>query len=291
VYGSFAGFLVIIAVALQPAQPHAQAAEPPQLKIGLPENMFSGLPKIIVQRASQPFQEMFEKESGLKGEIVVSRNYAEIADQLRTGKLDVAVFHGFEYAWVKQHPELVPLVVTVPKTPIQACLVVNCNSKANGLRELKGECIAVPAGTKAHCHVYYERLKETLPADVCLLVKGNNRSIEDVLDAVSDGKCEAALVDGQALATYQKLKPGAGEQLKILAESQSFPSAIVVYRKDSLNADTAKKVTDGLIKCVNTPQGQVLTDMWKLKGFSQKTAQYDKDLEICLKAYPAPKNK
>ena len=114
VYGLLVCAFVPVAVALGPA-PRAAAADPPPLKIGLPENMFNGLPPAVVAPASKPFQTMFEKQTGLKGEVAVAKDYAEMTDQLRSGKLDVAVFNGFEYAWVRQHPDLVPLLTTTLK--------------------------------------------------------------------------------------------------------------------------------------------------------------------------------
>ncbi len=290
-YGSLLGFLLPVAVAVVSAAPVARAAEPQPLKIGLPESMFSGLPHAIVQRASRPFQTMFEKQSGLKGEIAVGRDYADLADQLRGGKIDVAVLHGFEYAWVKQHSDLVPLVVTVPGNKIQAVLVVNANSKIKAAADLKGDSVAIPVGTKAHCRLYLERLKLTLPEGACGVAALKGKSVEDALDAVSDDVCPAALVDAAALVTYQKLKPGAGAQLKVLAQSEAFPSGVVLYRKDAFDAATAKKIRDGLIKGVDTAEGQLLTSLWRLKGFEEATPQYQAELEKSLKAYPAPKQK
>ena len=90
-------------------------------------------------------------------------------------------------------------------------------------------------------------------------------------------------------AAYQKNKPGVGVQLKVLAESDLFPPAVIVYRKDAFDAKTAIKIRDGLIKGIETPQGQLLTSLWRLKGFAEFTPPYQAELEKCLKAYPAPK--
>jgi len=273
--------------------PQAVAADPPAgsqpLKIGMPENMFSGLPTGVVQAASKPFQAMFEKQAGIKGEIVVAKDYADIADQLRAGKMDVGVFHGIEYAWVRHHPDLIPLIVTVPGQKLQACLVVNVDSKIKGPEELKGACVAIPPSTKAHCQLYIERLKATLPDSCCGAAKLDGNSVEEALDAVSKNTCQAALVDSAALASYQKNKPGVAAQLKVLRESDVFPSAVIVYRKDAFDTKTATKVRDGLIKGNETPQGQLLTNLWRLKGFAEMTQEYKDSLDKCLKSYPAPK--
>ena len=284
----FAGVVLPVAVVLVPVS-RAGAADPQPLRIGMPESMFSGVPPAVVQTASMPFKAMFEKQTGLKGEVTVAKDYAQMADQLRAGKLDIAVFHGFEYAWVKQHDGLVPLLVTVPRDNLQACLVVNVTSKAKGAGELKGDCVAIPAGTKAHCRVYLDRIKAGVPAGYCCEAAIDGKSVEHALDAVCTGTCPAALVDSSALQSYQRNKPGVGAQLKVLSESDPFPSAVIVYRKDAFDAKTAEKVRDGLIKGIETPQGQFLTSLWKLKGFAPVTPAYRDELTKVLKAYPAPK--
>ncbi len=289
VYGLVVWAIVPIAVALAPAA-RADAADP-VLKIGLPETMFNGVPTGVVQTAATPFQTMFEKQSGFKCEIAVAKDHADLADQLRSGKLDVAVFHGFEYAWVKHHKELIPLLVTVPIHKNRACLVVTVESKAKGPDELKGACVAIPANTKAHCRLYLERMKETMPKECCGTAKLDGTSVEEALDAVASGKCEAALVDASSLTAYQKDKPGVGKQLKVLSESGVFPAGVIVYRKDAFDAKTASKISTGLIKSVDTAQGRLLTSLWRLKGFAEMSQADRDELDKCLRNYPAPKQK
>lgn len=280
----------VVPIVMALGGPRAAAAEP-TLKIGLPETMFNGMPAAVVQPASKPFQSLFEKQSGFTCEIAVAKDHADLADQLSKGKLDVAVFHGFEYAWVKDNPALVPLLVTVPRTKHRACLVVNVESKAANAASLKGECVAIPFNTKAHCRLYLERLKGGLPAGCCDAAKFDTKtlSVDEALDAVSTGKCEAALVDVSALTAYQADKPGAGKQLKVLSESDTFPAGVIVYRKDAFNLQTANKISTGLIKSVKTAQGQLLTSLWRLEGFAEMSPDVRTELDKCLKAYPAPK--
>lgn len=289
VYGLVALAVVPIALALASA-PRAEAADT-KLKIGLPETMFHGVPTGVAQTVAQPFQSIFEKQSGFKSEIAVAKDHNELADQIRSGKLDAAVFHGFEYAWVKQHADLVPLLVTVPNTKHRACLVVNVESKVKGAEELKGETVAIPPMTKAHCRLYLDRLKETLPENCCCCAKLDGNSVEEALDAVAAGKCPAVIVDVSALGAYQKDKPAVGKQLKILCESDPFPGGIIVYRKDAFDAKTAAQIRAGIIKSVEKPEGRLLTSLWRLKGFAEISPEYQAELDKCLKAFPAPKQK
>ncbi len=250
--------------------------------------MFNGLPAAVVGPAAKPFQRMFEKQTGMKADIVIAKNFADITGKLRTQALDVAVLHGFEYAWVCKDASLVPLLVTIPSHKLEACLVVNVNSKAEGPKDLKGNCVAVPAATKAHCRLYHDRLQEKVP-EGCCGAKLETGSVEESLDACATGKCEAVLADLSALASYQRNKPGVGAQLKVLDKSVSFPSAVIVYRKDAFDAVTAKRIRDGLIKGVSTPQGQLLTGLWRLKGFGDVNPAFQTQVATSLKAFPAPR--
>lgn len=282
-----AGAILPVLVALAPA-PRAGAARPESVKIGLPESLFNGLPPAVVGPAAKPFQGMFEKQTGLKGDIVIAKDFDDITGRLRDRTLDVAVLHGFEYAWVQQDTELVPLLVTVPTSKLEACLVVNVNSKVAGVKDLKGDCVAVPPATKAHCRLYHDRLRGALPEGCCGCAKMGNVSVEEAFDACATGKCDAVLADASALAGYQRNKPGVGSQLKVLDKSEAFPSAVIVYRKDAFDAETAKKVRAGLIRGVSTPQGQLLTGLWRLKGFAEIGSGYRAELDRSLKAFPPP---
>lgn len=282
--------VVPVVVALSSA-PRATAGDPgPALKIGLPETMFNGVSSAVAQTAAMPFQSVFEKQSGFKCEIATpAKDHADLAAQIRAGKIDVAIFHGFEYAWVKQHKDLVPLLVTVPISKHRACLVVNAGSKAKGPEDLAGACVAIPSNTKAHCRLYLERLKDELPKGCCDTAKLDGTTVEDALDAVVGGKCVAALVDASAISGYQLAKPGAGKQLKVLAESDVFPAGVIVYRKDAFDAKTATKIRDGIIKSTETTQGKLLTSIWRLKGFAELSAADTEEQNKCLQTYPAPK--
>jgi ABC-type phosphate/phosphonate transport system substrate-binding protein len=287
--------VAIPAPRLTAADPVPVAANPAaagaSLRIGMPKSMFSGLSDAIVQVGAVPFKQMFEKQTGLKGEVDVTKDFADTTARLRTKKLDLAVYHGFEYAWVRDNPELVPLLVTVPGSKIQACLVVNAKSEATGPESLKGACVVVPATTKAYCHLYHERLIAKLPEGCCGAAKPDDRSLGEVLEAVASNKCDAVLVDKAALDAYKRLVPGAGPQLKILAQSEPFPSAVIVYRKGVFDAKAEKNLREGLIQGMATPQGDLLKQLWKLDGFVEISPKYQKELDASLKAYPAPKEK
>jgi len=287
--------LVVVAVGqnAQPAPPPNPPPNPQEVRIGFPEALFKDVPKPLINAAVGPFQKMIQKQIHMSGSMKICQDYAELADDIKNGKVDIGVFHGFEFAWVKNNPAFVPLVITNPSCgKVQACLVVHANCKAKSPQQLKGACVGVPKGTKAHCTMYLKHLQENTDiadGDCCPMPwKAEGLTPHEVLDEVVCGKCEAALVDIAHFETYQRFSPGLGRQLKILAESDLLPPAVVVCRKGALSSTQVQNVRDGLLNCHKTASGRAFTMFWQLDGFREVTPGYLQLLERCLKEYPAP---
>ena len=279
--------LVVVAVGVP--VPASAEEEPAALKLGVLEGMFRDVPPPVVQAVATPFRDLFKKHTGLGGDVEVVDDYATLAAKLNDKKLHFGVFHGFEWAWVRdRYPELRALVVTVPPRKPQACIVVNVESAATTPAQLKGACVAIPAGTKLHSELYHTRLLDTLPAGTCRPVKKGDWGSEQALDAVGSGEVTATLVDTTALAAYQNNKPGAATLVKILCQSDPFPTAVIVYRRGGINEGTVEKIRTGLLKAKDNPQGRAFLFLWKLKGFEDVPAEYEAELAQTLKGYPAP---
>lgn len=280
-----------LAAVLVPEAPARTAPDKVEsIRLGLLTGMFRDVSPDLIQAASSPFRDLFKRETGLNAEVELVDDCQVLAAKLNDKKVQFGVFHGFEYAWVKeQYPELQPLVVSVPNGgKVQAMLVVHTTCKAQKPEDLKGACVMVPVGTKAHCHLYMDRLQSTLPANTCCPLGPREFGTEEALDAVVNNKCQAALVDIGALTAYQNNKPGAALQLRILHQSEMFPPAVVVYRKDGIDTKVLDKVRTGLVEVKKNPQGRVFLMLWRLQGFSTPPENYDAELQRIQKAYPAP---
>ena len=112
---------------------------------------------------------------------------------------------------------------------------------------------------------------------------------EEILNAVATGEQKAALVDRCALDGYKTLQPGAFKSLKILAQSEEFPAAVVCFVKGTLSDDQASRIRTGLTGATKTPSGKMLMTLWNLKGFTEPSKDYQASLDAILKAYPLPK--
>lgn len=266
------------------------AARPAKtIRLGVLNGMFRDVPPPLVHAAATPFRELLKRQTGLEGELDVLEKHDDLAARLQENKIQVGVFHGFEWAWVKdRHPDLVPLAVSVPARRFQAALVVRADSKAQSPADLKGN-VAVPLGTRAHCYLFLERLAETLPAGTCVATHMPKNGPDEVLDLVIDGKEQAAVLDFANLAAFQNDRPGRGAQLRVLAQSDVFPYTTVVYRKDSISPEMAGKIKSGLLNTKYEASGKAFLFLWKLKGFEEVPAGHDAELRAVAVKYPAPR--
>lgn len=260
------------------------------IRLGLMSTMFRDVPPALVQAAQGPFRDLFKKQVGLTGEVEVIDDYEALAKKLNDQKLDLGVFHGFEWAWVhERYPNLQPLVVTVPYKPLQACIVVHTKHKADEPAGLNGPCVAVPLGLKAHSHLFYERLQQNLPAGCCRPIGKGKLGPVEALDNVCSETTTAALVDRSTFLAFQSNEPGKARQLKVICESDPFPPTVVVCRKDGLTPDTIERIRKGLVQAENKPQGKAFLFLWGLKGFDNVPADYNAQLQKVLKLYPPPR--
>ncbi|OWK41936.1 hypothetical protein FRUB_04014 [Fimbriiglobus ruber] len=265
-------------------------AEAVSLQIGMVQGIFRDVQPGMVRALARPLQDMIQKQTGFNGGVEIAADPFILADRLDSKRYQFGVFHGFEFAWVKQkHPDFVPLAVTVPPgRKLQACVVVHVDSKMTCLADLKDECVVLPRGTKAHCYAYLDRERAGLPAGTAKPRAKPPANAEEALDAVVAGDAPAAVVDAAALAGYQSLQPGAFKQLRVLSKSESFPPTVVAYKKGAVDDETVEKVRQLLTTAHQTPTGKPLMMLWNLKGFEDVPADYDVQLEKIGKAYPSP---
>ncbi len=273
----------------------ARAEDKPavNLKMGMLQGMFKDIQPAMVQALSKPFRELVFKQTGFTGDVDLCPDAMTLIEKLKEKKLQIGVFHGHEFAWAqKKCPDLLPIVVTIPPGgKAQSMIVVNQDCKATTVADLADEPITLPRGTKAYSFVFMDKCRLGLGKTIAKPVTKVGMTTEDLLNAVVLGEVAAALVDASTLDGYQTLQPGAFKQLKILAKSEVFPSAVVAYRKGSISEDDAAKLRKGLATANQNPSGKLLMTLWNLKGLEEPPADYQQKLDAILKAYPAPEAK
>lgn len=282
---------VLVLVSSPPAAP---AADPTgELKIGMLSGMFRDQQPVVIQALAKPFRDLMTKHTGYTGDVEVVDDPHTLTDRLKENKVQLGVYHGFEFAWAqKKCDDLVPLIVTCPPGGcVQGLVVVPADCPAKSLSDLKDSDVFIPRGAKAHTLVFLDKLRDGLGDDDAKPAAKTDQTPEDVLNLVATGKAKAALVDGCAWEGYKVLHPGGSKALKVLAKSEEFPPAVVCYRKGTLTDAQVKQLREGLTASSKTPTGKMLMTLWNLKGFEAPPKGYQTALDDILKAYPTPKAK
>jgi ABC-type phosphate/phosphonate transport system substrate-binding protein len=279
---------VLLVIGLTPAR-----AADPELKIGMLSGMFRDQQPAVIQALAKPFRDLMTKHTGYTGDVEVVDDPHTLTDRLKENKVQLGVYHGFEFAWAQQRcDDLMPLIVTCPPGGcVQGLVVVAADCPAKSLADLKECDVLIPRGAKAHTLVFLDKLRDGFDDDDARPTAKTDQTPEDVLTAVATGKAKVALVDGCAWDGYKVLHPGGVKALKVLAKSEQFPPAVVCYRKGTLSDDQVKQLRDGLTTSSKTPTGKMLMTLWNLKGFEAPPKGYQTSLDDILKAYPVPKTK
>lgn len=267
--------------------PVAAPAASGLVRIGLSRSLFSEVPEALVTSAARPFGALMESQTGLRGDLGTICLSSELASQLERGQLHLAVFPGIEFAWARQkHPGLSPLMIAVnDHTYLRAHLMVRRDGPAREFANLERQTLARSRGCKVHCRLFLDRLcgrdhdsffgKITTP-----------QSAEESLDDVVDGIATATVVDDQALACYQRRKPGRFARLSELSMSERFPTAVVVYRPGVLAEPTLNQFRERMLAARHNEQARRLLTLWKITGFEAVPADYEQVLAEVARAYP-----
>jgi len=279
--------VVLVCLQSKAAEP-IRSTEP--VRIGMIGSLFRDTPQATVLAMMQPLGSIMESQTGIRGELVPGGDAESLGKQVADGKLQLAVFHGIEFAWAKQkHPELRPLVIAINQARyLSALVVVRAESKVASLADLRDKTLALPNHTREHCHVFLNRHCPDCKPNCFFSKITNPPNTEEALDDTIDGAVEATIVDGVSLDCFKRRKPGRAARLRIVHTSELFPAAVVVYKPGVLDELTLKRFHDGMVNTSRTIIGRQMLTLWKLTGFEYVPQDYDRGLIEIVKAYPAP---
>ena len=273
------------------------SADPPKetaIRIGMAKTFFNDVPGLLVGFATAPFNKLLKDTTGLSGKLSTDDDAFDLAKKLDGTQMHFGVFHGHEFAWVqKNNPKLTPLLVVANRQhDVRGFVIVKFNNPAASIANLRGSTIDIPVATKQHCRIFLERnCTDNAQKDVKAFFGAIKKSDTpmDALDDVCRGKCDAALVDSIGLEFYKANKQFVYQKnLRILQESDPFPTAVIAYPQGAVDEATVAKFRDGLLKAHQDPGGQEMMKMWCIEAFELPPANYGQSLAHCLKAYPAP---
>ena len=263
---------------------------PSAVRIGLVKTLFRDVPEALIPIGLRPMKELMLGQTGVNGDLIPLGDADSLARQLKAGEVQLAVFHGVEFAWVHQnYPTLKPLVIAVNEHPfLRAHLVVRTDSKMVGGADLKGKVVNL-ARNQDHCRLFLERRCCPTGENAAAFFSAEpvQWCAEDALDNVLDDADQAAVVDETTLEAYRKSKPGCAAKLKTISQSETFPCGVIAYQPGALSDATLTTFRDGLIAAKNSTKAQKLLKSNHLTGFEAVPSDYEQMLLDIAKAYPA----
>src|SRR5207248_852971 len=129
------------------------------VKIGMVSSLFRDQPPALVLALMKPFGSVMKAQTGVPGELVVGGDPFQLAQLLIDNEVQLGVFHGVEYAWVREkHPELQPLMIAVSKHQhVHCALIVHADDEAEDFAALEGGILALPKGTREHTRLFLRK--------------------------------------------------------------------------------------------------------------------------------------
>jgi phosphonate transport system substrate-binding protein len=270
----------------------ADEPKPHTIRIGLTDTLFRDNPKDTADRAARPFKTLLEEQTGLNGDVTKDLKPDELARQLKDGKVDIAVFQGFEYAWVRPNDTaLKPLMIAVNQQQhVRGLIAVRSDNGAAGLADVKGKTIALARRSRECSQLFLDRRCAAAgkPTKEFFAKVLTPTTPEEAVDAVINGQVDAALTDNCFLDWYQKRKPTRFAQLKVIEKSEVFPAIVIIHRTGGLDDATLGRLRKGMLSAKDNPRGVELMTMCQMTSFEPIPDDYDKLLTEIAKAYPAP---
>jgi ABC-type phosphate/phosphonate transport system substrate-binding protein len=270
----------------------APAGDPVHVRIGFPATLFRDIPRNTIESLMPTYTQLIQNQTGLRGQPVLLNGAVEVTQQLADNKIQLGVFHGFEFAWAKQkHEDLKPLVMAVYQQPkLTAQVIVAKDNPARNLEDLKGQAMAVPRGTREHCRLFLNRTCRRIGhrQEKFFGSLTSPPTVAAALDDVAAGRSTAVVVDGSAWESYKWVNPGRAARLRPLVQSEAFPSGVIAYKNGILPASELKRYEDGLTSAHQRPDGMQLMLLWRMSRFEPVPADYDQMLANIAKAYPPP---
>jgi ABC-type phosphate/phosphonate transport system substrate-binding protein len=290
--GIILGLCSVAALATSVPAGEDTSASADTVLIGMPQSLFRDVPMPIVQMLMGPFRKLMHDQTGLNGQVVTVPDALTLGRQLHDDKVQLGVFHGFEFAWAQEkYPDLRPLCIAINEhRHVFAYLVVREDSTAKQIADLKGTAVALPVRSKEHCRLFLQKQCAAFgqqPGQFFSKIVASAH-VEAGLDDVLRGKVQAAVVDNVALECYESVKPGCHARLKVFLKSEVFPAAVVAYHHGAVDQATLKRFKDGMITANQNERGRELMTMWQLTAFEDIPEDYDRTLVNIRKTYPAP---
>jgi ABC-type phosphate/phosphonate transport system substrate-binding protein len=281
----------LMASAFPGAMVSARCAESPFV-IGIADFLILGQMKPdVAQTVVKSMADVFAIPGRPKPDFKIAAA-TELAGKLQKKEIHLAILTGIEYGWIhSKFPELLPLV-TVFTTDIRlkACIIVPAESKVQNIKDLKGQTLALPKRLQ-HFPLLY--LQQELLEEGCEPKNYFDRIVhssdtDEGIEMVVDKGAAGVLVDVESWKGYQERKPGRAKKLKVIGESEPFPTAAVLYHPAVWGTEELKTLSTVLCSAHTRPFTRQLLNFWRMSKFIPYSDDYQKVVKGILAELPKP---
>lgn len=186
----------------------------------------------------EELEAVWSERMGMPVEIIAAEDDSGVAHMLLDRQVDAALLSMAEYLWLRDDEgvHLKPILQVGPVFSAQ--LLVHAESDIHRLQDLRGRPVALISwnafgGILGRAAAIDEGLNvdEECKA-IYLSPQFNREAIPKALQLVLDRRVDAAVLHNFALAMVEEERPGAGEELRLLLESQPASVGVVVAWPD-----------------------------------------------------------
>jgi ABC-type phosphate/phosphonate transport system substrate-binding protein len=230
--------------------------------------------------------------TGFRSAVAVMENHEVLAERLASGKLQLGIFMGYEFAWAQaRHPKLQVLAVAVNEHLYRyPTLIVHRDGPVSDLADLQGRALAIPRSGQGYGQLFVAAQSRRAGQDPHAFLESID-SVEDSetpLDEVGNKTREAAVVERFALEAYERRRPGRSTRLKKLSESAPMPPALIAYYDGNLDPPTVTRLRDELTRAHQQAAGKQLLTLLRLTGFAAPPPDFQRVLADTRRTHPAP---
>ncbi len=208
---------------------------------------FAPLPKEKVEtleKEYKPFLDWLSKETGDNYELVMSVDYRDLINKIKSGEIDIAYLGPLPYALIRQHTDSVtPIVKFLDKkasTGYTCSIITHKNSNINSIKELKNKKISLPQKFST-CGYYSAKIAfdtQNLEFDNYSF-DGNHAN---VALTVLLGEKEAGSLQTTYFDKYEYLG------LKKIYESEKLPGFLLAVNNQKLSKEKTTQIKKAITK-------------------------------------------
>jgi ABC-type phosphate/phosphonate transport system substrate-binding protein len=285
--------LILVAAGVVITRSQADDAPARTVQIGMVQSLFVDIPRPLVNVLALPFANLMKEQTGVDGQLVIAGDAFHVGKLLHEDKYQVGIFQGIEFAWARtKYADLQPLMIAVGKhQTLRATLVANQENTAGGFVAFQGKELAIPQRSKVHVRLFLEHgCNDGGHCEPQAFFGKINRPTSplDALDEVCFGTLPAAVVDSVDLEFYKEIKPGCHKRLRVVQQSEPFPTGVIAVHKNALDQQTLDSFRNGMLNAHSNVRAREMMALFQLTAFEPVPENFEQTVTNILRTYPAP---